>query len=165
LKGVAERPRDQGYERAFPEGESERPAQHGERRGDDDAQINLHADRDEKQTDQDVAKRSDIVFDLMAEIAFADDHAGEKAPIGGDSRALCTANAVPRPASGAKQEELRRARVSRPGQRRSKHRTSDDCNDDKGERRDEELAQERKPADFPASPAPTRTRNGSVARS
>jgi len=45
---------------------------------DEQLQVDQHADTDEKQPQQDVAKRSDIRFDLMAVMAFAQQHAGQE---------------------------------------------------------------------------------------
>src|SRR6185312_1584165 len=44
----------------------------------DDRQIEVHADADEEQAEQDVAKRLDVLFDLIAVLGFRDQHAGQK---------------------------------------------------------------------------------------
>ena len=41
-------------------------------------QIKLHANRDEKQPEQYIAKRLDVVLDLIAVFGFRDQHAGDK---------------------------------------------------------------------------------------
>src|ERR1700682_5747754 len=44
----------------------------------DHAQIEVHADGDEKQSQEHVAKRLDVLLDLVAVFGFRDQHPGEK---------------------------------------------------------------------------------------
>ncbi len=76
--GIAKGTHDQVGRRRLADQDDRHRGQHGERRFDEDLGVEQHADRDEEQHREGVAQRDRLFGRLLAEVAFAQHHAGEE---------------------------------------------------------------------------------------
>ena len=76
--GIAAQAHQQGHDQPLDGDQQQRQGNNGQAMAEEQAQVDEHADADEKQAQQHVAKWTDVGFDLMAIVAFPEQHAGEK---------------------------------------------------------------------------------------
>ena len=133
--GPAQHEPDDEGDKALAEEKNHAPGEDRAGRNDDQSQVDRDAHGDEEQADEDVAKRAQIVFDAMPEVAAADHHAGdERTDRQGEARQIGEVGGAQRCYEKGRQEE----QVARTGPGRAgKHRTDKrPGNDGDGRERD-----------------------------
>ncbi|CAJ0899730.1 hypothetical protein R77569_04964 [Ralstonia mannitolilytica] len=126
--GQARRPQGQGIEQDLDRYQRQQPCQHCQRCREHLRPVQLQTDGHEEYARQHVAKRLEVAFHVVTEVALAQDHAGQKGPQGGGyTDRVCSSGGSHHHAQGNQHERFLMTLASHPTQQAVQYTARGNC--------------------------------------